>query len=175
MTFTLRPIDPVADLDLIHRWVTEPRAEFWGMTDKSRDEVGEIYQWLADADTHHAYLVEDGDRPVAIFQTYDPFDDPIGEAFEPQVGDLGVHLFIGPTNLPESGFTRRLIAFLFGQVFADPAVLRLVGEPDQRNTASVRRAQEHASDHAGRIDLGHKTAELFFLDRATWSGLVASA
>ncbi|RPK37028.1 HTH-type transcriptional regulator CdhR [Streptomyces sp. ADI92-24] len=35
----LVPVDPAADLDLIHGWVTEERARFWGMGDASREEV----------------------------------------------------------------------------------------------------------------------------------------
>ena len=98
MTLTHRPLDPVADLDLVHGWVTQERAEFWGMTDHTREEVGEVYAYLDSLSTHHAYLVHEvaaapGDAvPVAIFQTYEPQHDPVGEAYAVQEGDLGVHL-----------------------------------------------------------------------------------
>ena len=34
---TLAPVDPAADADLIHEWVSQERAEFWGMRGKSRE------------------------------------------------------------------------------------------------------------------------------------------
>ncbi len=167
MTFTLHRLDPAADLDVVHAWVTEPRAEFWGMTDHSRDEVREIYAYLDASPIHHAYLVREQGRPVAIFQTYDPFHDPVGEAYGPRPGDLGVHLFVAPTDDPRPGFTGRLLDFLLARAFADPAVLRLVGEPDHRNAGSVARARRTGATGAGRVELGHKQAELFFLERPT--------
>ena len=31
MTFTFRPLDPLRDAELLHRWVTHPKAAFWMM------------------------------------------------------------------------------------------------------------------------------------------------
>ena len=46
MTITVRDLNPAADIDLVHGWVTVERARFWGMVDKSREEIEEIYTWL---------------------------------------------------------------------------------------------------------------------------------
>jgi Acetyltransferase (GNAT) domain len=42
---SLRPVDPVSDAALLHDWVTQPRAEFWGMVGKPFEEVDEIGQF----------------------------------------------------------------------------------------------------------------------------------
>lgn len=63
---------PTGDALLLHSWVSEERAVFWGMTDKSVEEVRDVYAFLDALATHQAYLVHDDDRPVAIFQTYEP-------------------------------------------------------------------------------------------------------
>jgi hypothetical protein len=62
-TFRLNRLDPVADLDLVYRWVTEPRAVFWGMTTHSPELVQEIYEFLDGLETHHAYLMHLADTP----------------------------------------------------------------------------------------------------------------
>lgn len=165
MTFQLRPVDPVADLDLIHGWVSQPRATFWGMTTYSRDEVGEVYAFLDGLTTHHAYLVLDASVPVAIFQTYDPAHDPVGETYAVQEGDLGCHLFVAPAEVPAPGFTGRLIAHLLGVVLADPAVRRIVAEPDVRNAASIARAERVGLQRGEVVELADKTAQLAFITR----------
>lgn len=162
MGFTLRPLDPDGDLDLVHHWVTQERAVFWGMTDHTREEVREVYAYLTSLDTHHAYLVHDGPHPVAIFQTYEPEHDPVEEAYDVQRGDLGVHLFIGPGDRVP-GFTGALTRFLLGEVLADPAVQRIVVEPDVRNERSIARFLREGFEPGPVVDLGHKTARLAFL------------
>lgn len=161
-TFDLRPVDPVGDLDLLHDWVTQDRAEFWGMTDHTREQVGEVYSFLDSLETHHAYLVRRDGEPVAIFQTYEPEHDPLGEHYDVQPGDLGIHLFVAEgERVP--GFTGRLACFLLSWVLSDPAVRRIVVEPDVRNERSVARFVRQGFEPGPVVDLGHKTAQLAFL------------
>lgn len=164
--FTHRPVDPVGDLDVIYGWVTQPRARFWGMTTYTRDEVGEVYAYLAGLTTHHAYLVHRAGSPVAIFQTYDPAHDAVGETYPVLEGDIGVHLFVAPTDRPEPGFTGRLTSYLLGVVFADPTVQRIVAEPDIANAASLARAERMGLQRGAVVELPDKTAQLAFVTRA---------
>ena len=165
MTFTHRTVDPVGDLELLYAWVTQPRATFWGMTTYTRDEVGEVYAFLDGLSTHHAYLVHRDDRPVAIFQTYEPQHDAVGGTYDVQEGDLGCHLFVGPTDVPEPGFTGRLMQYLFGVVLSDSAVQRIVVEPDVRNTASIARFERAGLRRSDVVELPDKTAQLAFITR----------
>jgi penicillin amidase len=134
--FTLRPVEPERDADLIHAWVTQERAGFWGMQDADRDRVAEIYAWIAAQPHLAAYLAHHDETPVALFQTYDPAVDEIGEHYERRPGDLGVHILLAD-DPARAGRTTELVAFLLGYCFADPAVQRLVVEPDVRNEKSV--------------------------------------
>lgn len=173
-TFRLRPVDPAGDLDLLHAWVTQERAEFWGMTDHTREEVGEVYAFLDSLETHHAYLVLRDTEPVAIFQTYEPEHDPLGEHYDVQPGDLGIHLFVAAgERVP--GFTGELACFLLTWTLSDPAVRRIVVEPDVRNVRSVARFARQGFEPGPIVDLGHKTAQLAFLTIAPDHERVASA
>lgn len=172
--FTHRPVDPVGDLDLLHGWVTQERARFWGMTDHTREQVGEVYAYLDSLETHHAYLVHErragrGPRPVAIFQTYQPEHDPVGEAYDVRPGDLGIHLFVGPGD-PRPGFTGGLAHYLLTAVLEDPTVQRIVVEPDVLNERSVARFLREGFETGPVVDLGHKTAQLAFLPRPGQAG-----
>ena len=42
-------------------------------------------------------MVVDGE-PVALFQTYEPLHDPVGEAYPARAGDIGIHLLLAPAT-----------------------------------------------------------------------------
>ncbi|MFB6614334.1 GNAT family N-acetyltransferase [Streptomyces sp. NPDC085524] len=137
-TVTITPVDPAADSALIHGWVTEDRARFWGMREASRELVQEIYEDVDRRTTHHAFLARRDGVPVALFQTYDCAEDRVGECYEVQPGDVGVHLLLGPANgAAEHGFTAALMTAFIGFVFSDPSCRRAVAEPDARNEKAV--------------------------------------
>ncbi|MFI5631359.1 GNAT family N-acetyltransferase [Streptomyces sp. NPDC051664] len=171
-TVSLVPVDPARDLDVLHAWVTEDRARFWGMGGYSREQVLETYEFLDSLTTHHAYLAYRGGVPVALFQTYEPDADPLGECYDVQPGDHGVHLLIGPTGTagPEAGFTGALLSVLIGYVFSDPAHLRIVVEPDARNAKGVARMVRAGFELGPEIDKPEKRARLAFLSRTAAAG-----
>ncbi|MGW5846520.1 GNAT family N-acetyltransferase [Streptomyces sp. NPDC055254] len=141
-TVALTAVDPAADSALIHSWVTEERARFWGMADAGRELVQEIYEDVDRRTTHHAYMVSRDGEQVALFQTYDCAEDRVGECYEVRPGDVGAHLLVGPVKrAAEPGFTGTLMSVLLGFVFSDPAARRVVVEPDARNEKAVARME----------------------------------
>src|SRR5690606_13925171 len=129
------PVDPKADIDLIHGWVTEERARFWGMLEADRERVLEIYEYLDSLSTHHAFLVLRDGEPIALFQTYEPEADPVGECYDARPGDIGTHLLVARPGRERTraGATAALVSVLVAYLFADPAHRRVVAEPDARN------------------------------------------
>ncbi|AXE24927.1 siderophore biosynthesis protein [Streptomyces globosus] len=175
-TVRFTPVDPAADSAVLHSWVVEERAQFWGMIGASRELVQEIYEDVDRRDTHHAYMVRLDDEPVALFQTYQPSEDRVSLCYEVREGDIGVHLMLAPANgRPRPGFSRTLIGSLTRFTFRDPAVLRAVGEPDARNAKAVAMLGRLGFVPQGEITLPEidlpeiylpeKRAVLAFLDR----------
>ncbi|MBZ9598261.1 acetyltransferase [Streptomyces erythrochromogenes] len=141
-TVTVTPVDPAADAGLIHGWVTQERARFWGMGGAGRELVREIYEDIDRRTTHHAFLVALEGEPVALFQTYDCAADRVSECYDARPGDVGVHLLIGPCEgAPRPGFTGGLVGAFLAFVFSDPATRRVVAEPDARNTKAIARLE----------------------------------
>ncbi|MFE7773891.1 GNAT family N-acetyltransferase [Streptomyces sp. NPDC057445] len=139
-TVRVTSLDPARDADVIHSWVTDERARFWGMRETTRDEVREIYEHLDSLTTHHGFMIHAGDRPVMLFQTYEPEADRISECYDVEPGDLGIHLMVGPAHgAPRPGFTAAMLSVLVGFVLSDPNVRRIVAEPDIRNEKAVDR------------------------------------
>lgn len=166
----LRLMDPVTDLDLVHRWVTEPRAHFWGMTGKSPEEVGEIYTWLQEQEHLAAYVLEVDGTPVGIFQTYDPAVDEIGTFYEREAGDLGVHLLLADTPA-RAGHSAALLTMLVRWCFAQAGVERIVVEPDADNGRSLMTFGRAGLTAGPRVQLPGKVAQFAFLRRADAAAL----
>lgn len=165
----LRPLDPDQHLDLVYQWVTQPRAEFWGMTGHTREEVREIYAFLAGLSTHHAYLMLLDGAPVGIFQTYQPEADPVGEAYPVRPGDVGIHLFLAAPRLrPIPDFTGTLAGSLTRYLFGTLGAERIVVEPDVRNERALRRWRRLGFSFGPQVDLAGKRAQLAFLTRTAF-------
>ncbi|GLF96945.1 GNAT family N-acetyltransferase [Streptomyces yaizuensis] len=167
-TVRLVPLDPGADAALVHGWVSEERARYWGMVGHTEEQVREIYAYVDSLTTHHAFLALRDGEPVALFQTYEPTADPVAECYEVQPGDFGVHLLIGSAGgTQESGFTGKLLQALVGFALADPATRRIVAEPDIRNEKAVARLVRAGFELGPEIEKPEKRARLAFLRRET--------
>lgn len=165
--FALTPVDPATHTDLLYDFVTRPHTRFWGMSDYPREKVREVYEFLDSLDTHHAYLMLLDERPIGIFQTYQPEHDPVGERYEVRDGDIGMHVLFAERGLA-SVFGPSLAEFLL----ADPTRQRIVVEPDVRNDAALRRLQTWGFTLANEIDMPDKRAQLAFLTRAQFEALL---
>lgn len=167
---TFRPLRPAEDAPLIHDWVTQPRGHFWGMADKSVEEIRDIYAFVDSLEAHWAWMVERHGRPVALLQTYEPEHDPIARAYAVAPGDLGAHVFVAPGQDPLG-----VGAAIFDWVFADPTVQRLVGEPDASNRAILHRLEQSGFELGDRIRVGEKDARFVYLTRERFTSLLAAS
>ncbi|TFV48193.1 GNAT family N-acetyltransferase [Blastococcus sp. TF02A-35] len=173
-TLGVRLLDLDRDAPLVHSWVREERARFWGMTDHTEEQVREIYGFVDSLSTHHAYLLSLDGVPVALLQTYEPAEDPVAEAYPAQPGDLGIHLLLAPASSHEPGFTPRLIGALGPVLLGNPDVQRIVVEPDAGNERALGLLARLGCELGPEIDLPEKRAQLAFLPRAALERLTAA-
>ncbi|MET7807943.1 GNAT family N-acetyltransferase [Micromonospora chersina] len=160
----LVPVDPAADAALLHGWVSQPWARFWGMGDHSEADVREVYEFLDGLTTHHAYLITLDGTPVGLFQSYRPEADPVGERYPVRPGDVGMHLLL-TRNRPAPGLASAVMPALARFLFTDPARQRIVVEPDMRNDRALRRLEREGFTLDAEIDMPDKRARLAFLTR----------
>ncbi|MFF3452557.1 GNAT family N-acetyltransferase [Streptomyces sp. NPDC002667] len=177
-TVRVLPLDPHADLDVLHGWVTEERAAYWGMTGFTRRQVLETYLHLDSLDTHHAFLTVKDGVPVALFQTYEPEADRVSECYEVRPGDIGVHLLIGPPAPgagARPGWSSTLLGAFLAYALTGLGRERAVVEPDARNSRAIDRLARQGFVDAGdivlpgidlpEVRLPEKRARLAFLTR----------
>ncbi|MGW2742883.1 GNAT family N-acetyltransferase [Streptomyces sp. NPDC001450] len=175
-TVRIRPLDPVADAEVVHAWVSDERAAFWGMTGLTRAQVGEIYAHMAGLDTHHAHLVTKDGEPAALLQTYEPDADRVGECYEVRPGDIGVHLLLAPAaDGPRPGWSAALLTAMTSYLLLALDRRRVVVDPDVRNTKAIARFERQGFRRGPEVVLPEvdipdaylpeKRAQLAFLDR----------
>lgn len=166
MKFSFRPVDPQADAALLHSWVRRDYARFWGMTKATVADVQAEYAGIAANPHHQAWLVLDGDSPAFLAESYDPAHSPLAGTYPIQPGDLGMHVLMGPPDRPRRGYTTAAFGALLAFLFQDPAVERIVVEPDVRNTKIHALNARMGFEPHSRIELPDKTALLSFCTRA---------
>lgn len=168
MTVHVRPVDPAADAALLHAWVTQPRAEFWGMGDHSLEDVELVYTYIDDQAHLAAYLLLVDDHPLGLLQTYDPAVDEIGQWYDRAPGDVGVHLLLAD-DPRRAGRTPDVVAAGLDFVAHLPGCRRIVFEPDARNAASVSLLERLGCTRGPLVELrtsiSEKPAQFFFLAR----------
>ncbi|MFF5791775.1 GNAT family N-acetyltransferase [Paeniglutamicibacter sp. NPDC012692] len=181
---SFRRFDPAADSGLLHGWVNTERARYWGMNGTSLEQVRDAYAAL-DADPHHHVLLgllpatAPGRAPEAVMllEHYAPEHSVLAGAYAHRHGDAGLHLLLaGPGTGPaQPGFSAAAMEAALAHLFADPAVLRIVVEPDAGNTAIHSLNSRLGFRPAGRIELPAgpdtpaKTALLSFCTRADFA------
>jgi RimJ/RimL family protein N-acetyltransferase len=154
-TFAVRGIDPLTDAALLHRWVTHPKASFWLMQGASPTDVEREYMAIAAAGHHDAFLGLHDGAPAFLIERYDPAHVELKGLYDAQPGDIGMHFLVdpAPAHGPLHGFTRAVLTAVMAFLFADPAVRRVVVEPDVRNTAV------HALNEAVGFEVVEKIAK----------------
>lgn len=163
---TFRPVDVETDAAMLHAWVTHPKATFWMMQDADVPAVAEEYAAIAATEGHEAFIGSVEGRASFLVERYDPARSELAEHATFGPGDLGMHVLVAPTDSPVAGFTTAVFAATMRFCFQDPAVDRVVVEPDERN-ANIARLNADAGFVVERlVDLRAKTAVLSTCTRA---------
>ncbi|MCT9087487.1 acetyltransferase [Streptomyces sp. ASQP_92] len=164
-SLTFRPLDPLSDAELVHSWVTHPKAAFWLMQDARLQDVEREYMAITAHPHHHALIGLHDGEPAFLMEHYDPRHVELVGLYEPLPGDVGMHFLVAPTDTPLHGFTRAVITAVMEKLFADPATARVVVEPDVANTAVHALNKAVGFEIAGRIAKPEKDAYLSFCTR----------
>ncbi|WP_030388545.1 GNAT family N-acetyltransferase [Streptomyces sp. NRRL S-241] len=173
-SFAVRPLDPFGDAELLHGWVTHPKASFWMMQDASLPDVEREYMRIAAHEHHQAFIGLHEGRPAFLMETYDPSELELVGLYDALPGDVGMHFLVAPSDTPLHGFTRAVITTVMAAVFADPATERVVVEPDVANTAVHALNEAVGFVPERQVTKPEKEALLSFCTRAQFEAATAA-
>ena len=171
--FQIRPLCS-SDFQLLHQWVTAPRAAFWGMQNASLADVTHCYQ--QQIDSHHCwpYLAFQDGKHAFLLETYDPALDELGQHYAVAPGDIGMHFLVAPADgAPVHGYTRAVMATILAFLFAQPDVQRVVVEPDVNNQKIHPLNREAGFQYQHTVALSYKTAWFATCERSTFLNPIA--
>ncbi|MFB7866943.1 GNAT family N-acetyltransferase [Streptomyces sp. NPDC056069] len=174
-TVHIRPLDPLKDAELIHPWVTDPKATYWMMQGFRLQDVEREYMAIAANPHHDAFIGLVDGTPAFLMERYDPARAELVGLYEAEPGDVGMHFLVAPTETPVHGFTRTVITAVMRDLFADPATARVVVEPDVRNTAVHALNEAVGFVPEREIQKPEKKALLSFCTRAQFEAAVGAA
>ena len=166
------PLDLDRHLEMLHAWVTHPRSVYWEMQDASLADVRAEYAAIA-ANPHHEALVGTVDgAPAFLVERYDPAHSELADHLVHSEGYVGMHVLVAPIaegSEPVSGHTDAVFAAVMAWLFEDPAVTRVVVEPDARNEAIRAKNVAAGFVELHEIELPTKTAMLSTCSREAFA------
>ena len=156
---TLAPVDPDRDLALVHRWMNDPAvAEYWELDGPPGRTAAHLAEQRALGHTRSCIAALDA-RPIGYWEIYRAAADRLAGYYPARPDDLGVHLLIGEPDCRGVGLGTALLTAVC-DALQDGGGGRVVAEPDERNTASVRAFLAAGFRPAGTIVLPEKRATL---------------
>jgi RimJ/RimL family protein N-acetyltransferase len=159
--FTLCPVKPERDLAHIHRWMNDPVvARHWRL-DGPIERVARHVAEQRSLPHTDAYLARLSGRPIGYWEVYRAAEDRLAAHYPALRDDIGIHLLIGEPDCRGIGLGTLLIRAVCDAIQGGPqGPCRIVAEPDERNTASVRAFLAAGFEAAGTLDLPEKRAAL---------------
>jgi RimJ/RimL family protein N-acetyltransferase len=163
---SVRPAAPEHDLPTLHAWFNHPHARFWGMNGHGAPRIADyLHQLLRNPHADGFIGCRDGEALFWV-ETYDPRHDPVGAHYPVAPGDCGMHFLVAPPVRPVHGLTRAVMRCIQDWLFSDPAVRRIVVEPDIENHKIHPINLDAGFVYQGQIELPTKRAWLGLCPRS---------
>ncbi|MCG8318237.1 MAG: acetyltransferase [Cytophagales bacterium] len=164
----LRPLDLENDMRTIHGWVIQPYAVYWGMQEFSLEQVKQAHKELLTRDQYEIYLGLLNGNTIFMMERYKASEDMIGQFYEVQPGDYGMHILVAPAQKRIPDFTWNVFSAVMDFMFSHPHTDRVVVEPDVRNEKIHVLNRRAGFQYQGNIKLPGKTASLAWCTRADY-------
>jgi RimJ/RimL family protein N-acetyltransferase len=145
------------DLQLVHRWLSEPHVRAWWHQDLDFAAVRAKYEPRIDrTEPTRVFIIEQRARPIGWIQWYRWRDYPEHAArLGADPSTAGIDLALGEHEMLGLGLGSRAVRyFVRGTVFADPAITACVTDPEERNFRSVRAFEKAGFERIATVQDG---------------------
>ncbi len=164
--FSLRPVDPDRDVDLVHPWMNDPAvARFWGKP-WPRDQIRSYLHQQVRSTHSTPYLGQLAGVAMSYWELYRADLDPLADHYTARAHDAGVHVLLGPAGCRGRGLGAALLrAVSDWQLDVDPRATRVVAEPDADNVPCIRALTRAGFERITEMALPNKRAALMIRER----------
>ncbi|PQQ28281.1 GNAT family N-acetyltransferase [Photorhabdus hindustanensis] len=164
-SFALRSLDLERDIPILTDWVNRDYAHYWGMQDNTEQQVREFYQDLESRHPGSVFIGIYQEQPAFLLECYRAQDDLIGKYYPAHPDDMGMHILVAPPQEKIRHFTWGIFQTIIAFIFSDPAVVRIVVEPNIHNEKIHKLNLRAGFVYQKALVLPHKTAKLAFCTR----------
>lgn len=164
--FTVRSLDPVLDLPLIHRWVNLDYAKTYWQMQGPADQLASFYRQVLSNCWSHSFIACLDGEPACQLDAYDPAFDEVGKKYDCMEGDIGIHLLLGPDMRGVTNLSSKIVSAFIRWFFSSSDVRRVIAEPDKSNRAAGWLLRRLNFLFLGEIDLPEKRASLYVMDKS---------
>lgn len=162
---SIRPFTMAKDAETIHKWVNEEYALYWGMLGCTLQEFKEEYSKLLKRKHYQIFIGVYQNASVFLLEKYHPQHDLIGNRYNAQTSDCGMHLLVAPPKNKTPHFTWYMFKTIINFIFDHPSIQRILVEPDIHNKKMFALCERVGFELDKVVELPHKTAQLAFLER----------
>lgn len=139
-TIELRPFSLTEDIVVLHHWVNQPYAKFWGMLNSSYEQVYEEYQNLISRPEYEVFMGVYESVPIFLMEKYKASHDRIAKYYTTKETDYGMHVLVAPAKQKKTGFTWNVFRTIMDYFFSLKNIERVVVEPDVNNEKIDRKS-----------------------------------
>ena len=158
--FTLKKFDLANHVSLLHQWVTQPYAKYWGMQDNTLPQVTKSYAEMISTGHTQIFMGYFDGAAAFLLEAYQPEHEDISEYMSLENGDMGMHILMAPVTKPISGFSYGVFRCIMSFIFEVLNAKRIVVEPDSENEKIHRLNKQLGFFHHDKVTLPHKAAYL---------------
>ncbi len=168
---TFRPLS-LADLSLLHDWLTRPHvAEWWGPPPSLTEVEQEFAPLVGERSTTRPYIVLGDGAPIGYIQSYVAMGS--GDGWWPDEWDPGVRgidQFLAHADQLGHGLGTEMVRSFVELLLADPAVSHVQTDPAPSNRRAVRCYEKAGFRAVREVDTPDGLALLMVRDRAANTG-----
>jgi len=164
-SIAFREVSVERDLGRLHTWLNSDHVLPYWTQDDPLPQVRDTIRERADDETQTLYIGYLDHTPMSYWESYWAAQDRIGEYYDADPADQGIHLLIGPPEYLGQGYASALIEAMVDFQFQHDETDRIVTEPDGRNERAIRAFESAGFERQGAVDLPEKTGQLMFRDR----------
>ncbi|MGW6703398.1 GNAT family N-acetyltransferase [Streptomyces sp. NPDC054956] len=166
--FRLEPVRLDRDLQVLTRWMNDPEVDaYWELAGPAAVTAAHVRAQLdGDSRSIPCLGLLDG-TPMSYWEIYRADLDPLSAHYPARPHDTGIHLLIGDGTNRGRGLGTALLRAVSDLVLDNhPRCMRVIAEPDIRNTPSVSAFLNSGFRCSTEIELPGKRAALMIRERA---------
>ncbi|QLH81131.1 GNAT family N-acetyltransferase [Halosimplex pelagicum] len=167
-TIGFREVDIERDLGRLHTWLNSEHVLPYWTQDDPLPQVRETIEQRASDDAQTLYIGYLDHVPMSYWESYWAAEDRIGDYYDADPADQGIHLLVGPEEYLGEGYGAPLVRAMVAFQFRHPETDRIVTEPDARNERAIRVFEKSGFERVREVDLPDKTGQLMVCDRETF-------